>query len=183
MLTHGIKWNVWYLIISVICVVSLYPISMTHRLLNHRFDRFLGGFKLHLKQRLPVTTAGNVSVQDHGGSQPGEPREAICRWFGRKQFWWLWSRAFGGSLEPRSFAFRGTFPPFNLSEGLGFDCKVAQHEMLVGVFTAPKEEKFWRRKKGSRGFGGYWKVPGWRSIGRFLGSGCIFPEIIGIFRP
>ena len=58
---------------------------------------------------------------------------------------------------------RGTFPPFNLSEGLGFDCKVAQHEMLVGVFTAPKdpkEKKFWRGKKGSRGFGGYWKVPG-----------------------
>lgn len=109
---------------------------MTHRLLNHRFDRFLGGFKLHLKQRLPVTTAGNVSVQDHGGSQPGEPREAICRCrsvgsnfddFEAVPLGEVWSREVEGP-------FRETFSPFNLSEQLGFDCKVAQHEMLVGVF-------------------------------------------------
>ena len=79
--------------------------------------------------------------------EPGEPREAILMTLKP----WLWGKFGAGKLR----SFRGTFPPFNLSEGLGFDCKVAQHEMLVGVFTAPKEKKFWCRKKGSRGFGGY----------------------------
>lgn len=81
----------------------------------------------------------------------------------------VWSREVEGP-------FRGTFPPFNLSEGLGFDCKVAQHEMLVDVFTAPKEKK---------GSGAARRVPeGSGGTGRFrveeVSEGSWVPDVFSL---